>query len=76
LTEGLEVTEPDIKVSVDNDWNEQLAATAGQGIVRMLACCEEMLKEKKRSVTHNSSLFYFSKAYSETRASPPVLYEY
>jgi len=32
-----------------------------------------MLKEKKRSVTPYNSVLYFSKAYSETRATPPVL---
>jgi hypothetical protein len=36
-------------MSEDNEWNEQRAATAGQGVVTMLACCEEILNEKKRS---------------------------
>jgi hypothetical protein len=73
LTEGLGVTEAGIKVSEDNDWNEQRAATAGQGIVRMLACCEAMLKERKRSLTRYKSVLHFCKAYSETRASTTVL---
>ena len=49
LTEWLGLTEPGIRVFEDNDLNEQRAATTGHGIVRMLACCEEILKEKKRS---------------------------
>jgi hypothetical protein len=31
------------------DWNKQRVAATGQGITRMLACCKEILKEKKRS---------------------------
>jgi hypothetical protein len=52
LNEGLGVTEAGIRVSEDNEWRQQRAATAGQGIVRVLACCEEMLHEKKGSLTH------------------------
>ena len=70
------MAEAGIKVPEDNDWSEQRAATAGQGIVRMLVCCENMLKEKKRSVTPYNSVFYFSKAYPETRALPPCVVEY
>jgi len=40
LAEWLGLTEAGIRVSEDNDWNEQQAAATGQGIVRMLACCE------------------------------------
>jgi hypothetical protein len=73
LLEGLGVTEAEIKVSEDNEWKEQRAATAGEGIVRKPACCGEKLNEKKRSLTRYNSMLYFSKAYSETRASSPVL---
>ena len=59
--------------SEGNEWKEQRAATTGQGIVRMLDCCEEMLKEKKNSVTRYRSVLYFSKVYSEIRDSPTVL---
>jgi hypothetical protein len=34
-------------VSEENNWNEQRAATTGQGIVRMLAGCEEILNVKR-----------------------------
>jgi hypothetical protein len=51
LTEGLGLTEAGIKVFEDTGLNEQ-RATTGQGIMRMLACYEGILKEKKR--------YYFS----------------
>jgi len=38
-----------VKVFEDTDWNEQRAAATGRGIMRMLACYEEILKEKKKS---------------------------
>jgi hypothetical protein len=44
LAEWLGLTEAGIRVSEDNEWNEQRAATTGQGIVRMLAFCEEIRK--------------------------------
>jgi len=31
----------------DIDWNEQQAATTGQGILRMLACCEETERDEE-----------------------------
>jgi hypothetical protein len=37
LEEELGLTEAGIRVSEENDWNEQRAATNGQGIVRILA---------------------------------------
>jgi hypothetical protein len=43
LTEGLGLTDTDIKTSEDADWNEQQAATR-QGVIRMLACYEGILK--------------------------------
>jgi hypothetical protein len=39
FTEGFGLIEAGIKVFEDIDWNGQRAATTGQGIVRMLACC-------------------------------------
>ena len=56
----------------DNDWNEQRATTTGQGIVRMTACCEEILKETKRSVPPDFSASLLQ-VYSATLASPPAL---
>jgi len=38
----------------------------------MLACCEEMLKEKKRSLSRQTLVLDLCKEYSETRASPLV----
>jgi len=38
----------------------------------MFACCEEVLK-KKRFVSRQTSVFYFFRSFSGTRASPPVL---
>jgi hypothetical protein len=46
LTEGLGVTETGTKLFEDVDWNEQRGATAGEGIMGMLACYKEILKEK------------------------------
>jgi len=36
LAEWLGLTEAGIRVSEENEWNEQRAATTGQGIVRTL----------------------------------------
>jgi len=41
LTVWLGLTEARIKLFRDSAWNEQQAATNGQEILRMLACCEE-----------------------------------
>jgi hypothetical protein len=38
LAEWLGLGEAGIRVSEDNNWEEQPAATTGQEIVRMLAC--------------------------------------
>ena len=45
-TEWLGLIEAGVKVLADTDWSKQRAGT-GQGIIMMLACCEEILKEKK-----------------------------
>ena len=49
LAEWLGVTEDGVRVFEENEWNDQRAASNGQEIVRMLACCEEILKAKKSS---------------------------
>jgi hypothetical protein len=41
LTVWLGLTDIWIKLFKDTEWNEQQAATTGQGILRMLACNEE-----------------------------------
>jgi hypothetical protein len=57
----------------DIDWNEQRAATIGQGIKTMLAWYEEILKDKKTSLSGQSSALNFVKSSSGTRASPSAL---
>jgi hypothetical protein len=44
LPEWLRLTEAGIGVFEDNEWNEQREAATGQGIVRMVAGCEEIQK--------------------------------
>jgi hypothetical protein len=39
----------------------------------MFAGCKEVLKKKKRFVSRQTSVFYFFKSFSGTRASPPAL---
>jgi len=51
LVEGLGLIEAAISVFEDNDWNEGGTARTGQGILRMLACCEEILKKKEMSLS-------------------------
>jgi hypothetical protein len=72
-TDGLGLTEVGIDVSEDSHWKEQQAATAGLGIVGVLAGYEEILKEIKRFLSGQISVLDFFKSTSVTRASPPVL---
>ena len=55
-----------IRVSEDNEWNGQRAAPAGQGVVRMLAVCEEILMVKKRSVSPGLSDWFLQVIFSDT----------
>jgi hypothetical protein len=48
LADGTGLSEGCSKVSEDIDWEKQWAATIRQGIMRMLACYEEVLEGKKR----------------------------
>jgi hypothetical protein len=57
----------------DNDSNKQREATTRRGIVRMLACYEEILKEKKWSFSRETSVLDFFKSSSRTLTSLPVL---
>jgi len=66
-----------LRASIDWSWREGVwrdwldrAATTGQVLVRMLAWCEEVLKEKKRSLSRHSSVLGFFKQSSVTHASP------
>jgi len=53
LGEGLGMTAAGIEVFEGADWNKQVETT-GQGIVKMLACCKELLKEEERSSTRQT----------------------
>jgi hypothetical protein len=46
LAEGLRLFDADVKAFEDIDSNEQRAAKSRQGITRMFACCEEIMKEQ------------------------------
>jgi hypothetical protein len=47
---GLILIAAGIKVFEDADLNKQRRAPIGQGIMRMLACYEDILKHKEREV--------------------------
>jgi len=49
LTEGLGLTEAGIRAFDDIDWNEHRLTKTRLRIIGMLACCEDMLKEKSIS---------------------------
>jgi hypothetical protein len=72
LTDGLGHVEAGSKMIEDIDLNEQGAVTR-QGIVRMHACNEEILEEKKRSLSLQTGALDSLKSTSGTCVSPPVL---
>jgi len=47
VSDVLGLIETGIKVSENTDWNEQQAVATMQGIMRLLACHGEILKEKR-----------------------------
>lgn len=55
------------------DINKQQPATIRQGIMRMLACCYNIHKEEKRSLSCQAVGFDFFRSPSGPHASPPVL---
>jgi len=59
-TDGLGLIVAGIEVSEDSDGKEQGAATAGLGIVRVLAAYEEVLKEDKSFLSDQTSLLDLS----------------
>jgi hypothetical protein len=61
-----------IKVSEYIDYNKQQATTK-QGFMRMLACCEEIMKEKERFLSRLGTMLGFLKLSSGTLASPAVM---
>jgi hypothetical protein len=74
LTEGLGLIEGGIKVFEDIGWNKQRVATTRQGIMRLLAYCEEILKEEEESyLSQQTLLFDFFKSSSGTASLLLVL---
>jgi hypothetical protein len=67
LTEGLGLTEAGIRLFDDINWIGQRAAATGQGI------CDEILKEKKMSLSCQTLLLCFFSTSPGARASPPIL---
>jgi hypothetical protein len=61
-----------LKESEDIAWNEQRPAATSQGIIRMLGCYEEILKER-RSLPRQTSVLDLFKSPSGTLTSQPVL---
>jgi hypothetical protein len=72
FTERYEL-EAGIRVLEDTDWNEQRVAATRQGIMKILACCGEILKERMDSVARQTPMLDFLKSSSETLASPTLL---
>jgi hypothetical protein len=56
----------------NTDWKGQPTATTRQGIIRVLACYEEILEEEV-SLSRQTSVSDFSKSSSGTCALPPEL---
>ena len=73
LNEGMGLDADDIKVFEDINLHIQRVVTTRQGTVRILAYYEEILTEKKRSLSRQTSAFHLFKSSSETRVSPSVL---
>ena len=71
-TERLGPKTAGVKVSEDIAWNEQRPAATLQGIIRMLGCYEEILKER-RSLPRQTSVLDLFKSPSGTITSQPVL---
>lgn len=57
------------------DWIEKRAATPGQAVVRVLACYDVILKEKKSYFYHQCSVLDFFKSLSATHVSPLLLFD-
>jgi hypothetical protein len=70
LTVGRGLTAARIKTFVDSDWNGQRAAAGGQRTVGVLACCEEILKDRKRAFLWPDFSACFLKVIFSTRVLP------
>jgi hypothetical protein len=73
FTEEYELIEAGIRVLEDTDWNEQRVAATRRRIMKILACSEEILKERTDSVSHQMSMLDFLKSSSGTHVSPTLL---
>jgi hypothetical protein len=60
LTKRLGLIKAGIKILEDIGWNGQRATTTGLGIITILPCCEEILKEKRRSLSRQNSVLVYS----------------
>jgi len=69
--DGLQLTVVGIKVFEDS--NEQRAATTRQEIMRVVACYEDVLKQKDWSLSLQISVLDFFKSPSTAHASPRVM---
>jgi hypothetical protein len=68
----MRLNEADISVSENNDSKKQRASRTGQGITRMLASNEKILK-KQRSLSRHTPVLDLFKSSAGIRASPPAL---
>jgi hypothetical protein len=71
LAESRWITDAGIRMFEDTDSNEQGAARTRQRIIRERACYEEIVTEKRRYLSCQTSVLDFFKTISETCASPP-----
>jgi len=74
FAEGYEHVEAGIIVLEDTDWNKQRVAATRQGVM-IVACFEEIPKERMGSASRQTSVLDFLKSSSGTLASQTVLVE-
>ena len=72
LAEGFGFTDTGIKVFEDNDLKKKQPATTTEGLIRMLAYNEKILKGKRFLSCHTSVVDFFKLSIG-THASLPVL---
>jgi hypothetical protein len=73
LAEGVGLISIFIKVFEGTDGREQRTETTGQSVMRLFVSYKEILKEKYRSLSQQTSVFDFFKLHSDTSASPNLL---
>jgi hypothetical protein len=72
FTKGPGLIEPGNKVFEDSGLNQQRAEKTRHGFMKMRACYKSILKEKKRSLSRQTSMLDFFKSSSGTYASPSM----